>query len=124
VFVGGVLPYRGEVLTVVDLRALLGLGECFAKSCVIVLEDEVGEERFGLAVDMVGGVVTVSASSLEVNPCTLEARERWLFGGAYKMGTKLMVQLDPRKLSPSRLTATGLFRHRINGGLDASVDRR
>jgi purine-binding chemotaxis protein CheW len=47
-----------------------------------------------------------------------------LFGGAYKMGTKLMVQLDPRKLSPSRLTATGLFRHRINGGLDASVDRR
>jgi purine-binding chemotaxis protein CheW len=124
VFVGGVLPYRGEVLTVVDLRALLGLGECFAKSCVIVLEDEVGAERFGLAVDAVGSVVTVSASMLEANPCTLEARDRWLFGGSYRMGAGWMVQLDPRRLSPSRLMATGLFRQRINGGLNASADRR
>jgi purine-binding chemotaxis protein CheW len=124
VFVGGVVPYRGEVLTAVDLRALLGQGERLAKSCVIVLEDEVGTERFGLAVDAVGGVVTVSPSMLEANPCTLEARERWLFGGSYKMGAGWMVQLDPRKLSPSRLMATRLFRQRINGGLNASADRR
>jgi purine-binding chemotaxis protein CheW len=87
------------------------------------LEDEVGAERFGLAVDAVGSVVTVSASMLEANPCTLEARDRWLFGGSYKMGAGWMVQLDPRRLSPSRLTATGLFRYRINGGLNASADR-
>jgi purine-binding chemotaxis protein CheW len=124
VFVGGVVPYRGEVLTAVDLRVLLGLSESVTKSCVMVLEDETEAERFGLGVDAVGGVVTVSASMLEANPCTLEAKGRWLFSGSYKLGSGLMVQLDPRKLSPSRLMKTGLFRHRVNGGVDASADRR
>ena len=114
-FIGGVVPYRGEVLTTVDFRALLGMGQHTDTSCVLVLEDEVGEERFGLVVDAVGGVVTVSRNMLEANPCTLESRGKWLFDGAYKMPTGLMVQLDPQKLRPSRLAETGLFRNRTSG---------
>jgi purine-binding chemotaxis protein CheW len=123
-FIGGVVPYRGDVLTTVSFRALLGLDEQGDKSSVLVLEDDEAGERFGLLVDAVGGVVTLSADMLEKNPCTLEPRERWLFDGAYKMRTGLMVQLDPLKLRPSRLAETGLFRQRINGGTDASTDRR
>jgi purine-binding chemotaxis protein CheW len=114
-FIGGVVPYRGEVLTTVDFRALLGMGEHTDTSCVLVLEDEDGEERFGLVVDAVGGVVTVNRNMLEANPCTLESRGKWLFDGAYKMETGLMVQLDPQKLRPSRLAEAGLFKHRLNG---------
>jgi len=114
-FIGGVVPYRGEVLTTVDFRALLGMGEYTEASCVLVLEDEDGEERFGLVVDAVGGVVTVSRNMLEANPCTLESRGKWLFDGAYKMETGLMVQLDPQKLRPSRLVEAGLFKDRMNG---------
>jgi purine-binding chemotaxis protein CheW len=114
-FIGGVVPYRGEVLTTVDFRALLGLGQHADTSCVLVLEDEAGEERFGLEVDAVGGVVTVRRNMLEANPCTLESRGKWLFDGAYKMPTGLMVQLDPQKLRPSRLAEAGLFRNRVNG---------
>lgn len=123
-YIGGVVPYRGEVLTAVNFRALLGMAEHAAVSCVLVLEDEEGAERFGLAVDEVGGVVTVNRRMLEANPCTLEPRETWLFDGAYKMRTGLMVQLDPLRLHPSRLAETGLFRQRINGGTDAGTDRR
>jgi purine-binding chemotaxis protein CheW len=47
---------------------------------------------------------------LEANPCTLEARAKWLFDGAYKMQAGLMVQLDPQKLRPSRLAEAGLFK--------------
>src|SRR6185503_3095041 len=47
-YIGGVVPYRGEVLTTVNLRALLGMGENGAASCVLVLEDDVIAERFGL----------------------------------------------------------------------------
>jgi purine-binding chemotaxis protein CheW len=123
-FVAGVVPYRGEVLTTVNLRALLGMDAHNEGCCVLVMEDEVAAERFGLVVDAVGGVVTVSESALEANPCTLEARGKWLFDGAYKMETGLMVRLDPQRLCPSRLSETGLFRKSANGDSDASLDRR
>jgi purine-binding chemotaxis protein CheW len=123
-FIGGVVPYRGEVLTTVNFRALLGMGEHNAVSCVLVLEDDEASERFGLMVDEVGGVVTVNKRMLEANPSTLEARGKWLFEGAYKMQTGLMVQLDPKKLRPSRLAETGLFKHGGMGAMDASTDRR
>jgi len=68
------VPYRGEVLTTVNLRALLGDGAALWRCCVLVMEDDEVAERFGLVVDAVGGVVTVSGRMLEANPCTLEAR--------------------------------------------------
>jgi purine-binding chemotaxis protein CheW len=114
-FVAGVVPYRGDVLTTVSFRALLGLPESSEAGCVLVLDDDEGQERFGLTVDSVGGVVTVSRRMLEANPCTLESRGKWLFDGAYKMATGLMVQLDPQKLRPSRLAESGMFRHGIAG---------
>jgi purine-binding chemotaxis protein CheW len=123
-FVAGIVPYRGDVLTAVNFRALLGLGEHVGRSCVLVLEDDEAGERFGLVVDAVGGVVMLNRDMLEANPSTLEPSERWLFDGAYKMRTGLMVQLDPLRLRPSRLAETGLFRQRVNGGADAGTDRR
>lgn len=124
VFIAGVVPYRGDVLTAVNFRALLGMCKQAEKSCVLVLEDDEAEERFGLVVDAVGGVMTMGKDMLEANPCTLEPQEKWLFDGAYKMRTGLTVQLDPLRLHPSRLAETGLFRQGINGGTDASTDRR
>jgi purine-binding chemotaxis protein CheW len=123
-FIAGVVPYRGEVLTAVDLRALLGLEELPGRSCVLVMEDDEAGERFGLVVDSVGGVVTVGRRAFEANPCTLEARGKWLFDGAYKMENYLIVRLDPKKLCPSRLSEVGLFRKNTNGGIDAGLDRR
>src|SRR5580693_7644197 len=115
-YIAGVVPYRGEVLTTVNLRALLGIEMKAGRCCVLVMEDAEAAERFGLVVDAVGGVVTVSRRMLEANPCTLEARGKWLFDGAYKMEAGLMVQLDPQKLSPSRLSEVGLFKNSSNGG--------
>jgi purine-binding chemotaxis protein CheW len=123
-FIAGVVPYRGEVLTTVNLRALLGMEAHVGRSCVLVMEDDEGAERFGLVVDAVGGVVTMSRHTLEANPCTLEAHSKWLFDGAYKMDSGLIVRLDPQRLCPSRLSETGLFKKNANGGMDASVDRR
>jgi purine-binding chemotaxis protein CheW len=123
-FIAGVVSYRGEVLTTVNLRALLGMEPHSGPSCLLVMDDVEVAERFGLVVDAVGGVVTMSRRAFEANPCTLEARGRWLFDGAYKMETGLMVRLDPQKLCPTRLSQTGLFRTSTNGGIDASPDRR
>ena len=108
-YIAGVVPYRGEVLTTVCFRVLLGLHRLTGPRTVLVLDDEENEERFGLVVDSVGGVVIMAHDALESNPSALDARSMALFDGAYRMPSGLMVRLDPRRLRPSRLAESGLF---------------
>jgi purine-binding chemotaxis protein CheW len=110
-YVGGVIAYRGEVVTAVSLRALLGIEEAATQSCVLVLDGDESEERFGLMVDSVGGVVTVDRRTVSANPSTLDESSRALFSGAFRIDEGLLVQLDPEKLKPARLAETGLFSH-------------
>lgn len=102
-FVGGLVHYRGDVLTTVSLRQLLGLPPKDGKQDILVLESAGG--CFGLLVDSVGEVLTVSAAEYEPNPSTLDVRRRTLFAGAYKLSNGLMVMLDPDHLDPMRLAA-------------------
>jgi purine-binding chemotaxis protein CheW len=108
-YISGVVPYRGEVLTTICLRVLLGLEQLPGAHCVLVLDDEQNDEHFGLLVDTVGGVVTMGPNALEPNPSALDPRSMALFDGTYRMPTELMVRLDPQRLRPSRLAESGLF---------------
>jgi purine-binding chemotaxis protein CheW len=113
-FIGGVVAYRGDVLTTVSARALLGLRALEGQGCVLVLEtDQTQEEpeRFGLIVDNVGGVVTVDGRLRADNPSTLDEVGRALFCGAFRSEHGLLVQLDPERLKPMKLAASGLFAH-------------
>ena len=102
-FVGGLIHYRGDVLTTVSLRYLLDLPPLDGSQDVLVLESEGG--CFGLQVDSVGEVLTVSGVDFEPNPSILEQRRRTLLAGAYKLKDRLLVMLDPERLDPARLDA-------------------
>jgi len=115
-FVGGLVHYRGDVLTTVSLRQLLDLplqsaatqkgskkGYREGHHDILVLESSGG--CFGLLVDSVGEVLTVSSADHEPNPSILEERRRALFAGAYKLKEGLLIMLDPEKLDPMRLGA-------------------
>jgi len=102
-FVGGLVHYRGDVLTAVSLRQLLGMPPVEGTQDILVLESPGG--CYGLLVDSVGEVLTISASELEPNPSTLDGSRRELFAGAYKLKNTLLVMLDPEKLDPIRLGA-------------------
>lgn len=102
-FVGGLVHYRGEVLTAVSLRLLLGMEPATAPEDVLVFETAQGP--FGLFVDSVGEVLTVSAADHEPNPATLESRRQALFDGAWKLKDRLLVTLDPERFEPMRLSA-------------------
>ena len=109
-WIGGIVSYRGEVLTTVSFRALLGLEPASsAESPILVLDGEEEGERFGLMVDDVGGVVMVERRLYAENPPTLDAASRALFRGAFRMPGGLLVQIDPERLRPGRLAETGLF---------------
>jgi purine-binding chemotaxis protein CheW len=102
-FVGGLVHYRGDVLTTVSLRQLLGMPPKNGPQDILVLECSSG--CFGLLVDSVGEVLTVSSADHEPNPSILDERRRALFAGAYKLKGSLMVMLDPERLDPMRLGA-------------------
>jgi purine-binding chemotaxis protein CheW len=103
-FVGGLVHYRGDVLTTVSLRTLLDLPSRDGPQDILVLESSGG--CFGLLVDSVGEVLTVSSADFEPSPSTVTERRRALFAGAYKLKDGLMVMLDPERLEPMRLART------------------
>jgi purine-binding chemotaxis protein CheW len=100
-FVGGLVHYRGDVLTTVSLRQLLGMPPRTGPQDILVIESPSG--YFGLLVDSVGEVLTVSSADYEPNPSTLNERSKALLAGAYKLKDKLLVMLDPERLDPVRL---------------------
>jgi purine-binding chemotaxis protein CheW len=102
-FVGGLVHYRGDVLTTVSLRQLLGLPPLDRPQDILIVESAGG--CFGLLVDSVGEVLTVSAADHEPNPSTLDERRKSLFAGAYKLKGGLLIMLDPERLDPMRLSA-------------------
>jgi purine-binding chemotaxis protein CheW len=105
-FVGGLVHYRGDVLTTVSLRSLLELPALECTQDILVLESATG--CFGLLVDAVGEVLTVAAVDYEPNPSTLDERRRALLAGAYKLKDSLLVMLDPERLDPARLGEAGV----------------
>jgi len=102
-FVGGLIHYRGDVLTTVSLRRLLDMPACHERQDLLVLESSGG--CVGLLVDSVTEVLTVSQADYEPNPSILDERRRALFAGAYKLQDSLLVMLDPERLDPMRLGA-------------------
>ena len=102
-YVGGLVHYRGDVLTTVSLRQLLDMPPKDGPQDILVLE--AAGSCFGLLVDAVGEVLTLSSADFEQNPSTLESRRRALLAGAYKLKDKLLVMLDPERLDPLRLSA-------------------
>jgi purine-binding chemotaxis protein CheW len=104
-FVGGLVHYRGDVLTAVSLRRLLRMGAYDGCQDLVVLES--GSGGFGLLVDSVGEVLTVSSADYEANPSVfdgdLDEARRALFSGVYKLKDSLLVMLDTERLDPMRL---------------------
>jgi purine-binding chemotaxis protein CheW len=102
-FVGGLVHYRGDVLTTISLRNLLGMPALVHSQPILVLESPGG--CFGVLVDAVGEVLTVCPQDFEPNPSTLDECRRSLCTGAYKLKDKLLVALDPIRLDPVHLAA-------------------
>lgn len=111
-FVGGLVHYRGDVLTTVSLRYLLGLPVKEGAQDILVIESTAG--CFGLLVDSVGEVLTVSSADFEPNPSIIDERKRALFAGAYKLKDGLMVMLDPERLDPMCLGQGSANQQEVN----------
>jgi purine-binding chemotaxis protein CheW len=123
-YIAGAVSYRGEVLTTVSLRALLGMPTIAVETWVIVVDGEAkrqgSAEQFGLMVDAVGGVTMVTRDLLRENPPALSETYRGLCCGAFRTPEGLLVELDPERLRPERLAERspgGLVKRVLDRGI-------
>ena len=100
-YVGGLVHYRGDVLTTVSLRHLLGMPPKEGAQDILVVESATG--NFGLLVDSVCEVLTVSSADFEPTPTAVVDQRKALLAGAYKLKDGLLVMLEPDRLDPMRL---------------------
>jgi purine-binding chemotaxis protein CheW len=92
--VKGVVNLRGDVVTILDLRSLLGLElvELTSQSRLIVIPME--EEVVGLIVDRVTDVATVTTDDEVPLPANMGGIDGRYFTGVYKLNNDLLVVLD------------------------------
>ena len=96
--VRGLINLRGRIVTVIDVRTRLSLGNPEAigpRKCVTV---ESEGEFYTLLVDGVGDVVSLREASREANPATLDPLWRDIANGVFRTGDRLLVTLDVERL--------------------------
>lgn len=93
----GSINLRGRIVTAIDVRVRLGLGNRpdDAGMGVTVEHDHA---LYALLVDRVGDVIGLSPETYESNPATMSAMWREFAAGVYRLDGKLMVVLNVERL--------------------------
>lgn len=92
--IAGVLNLRGRIVTVVDMRARLGLPRAEDGKPPMAVGVDLRGESYGLLIDTIGEVLRLPEASCEENPVNLDPRMAKLAGGVHRLDGQLMVVLD------------------------------
>ncbi len=96
--VAGNLNLRGRIVTVIDLRRVLGLPPRGHDASQMLIVTEQGSELYALQVDAVRDVVSLARRDRQPNPPTLPALWAEHSLGIHRIGTQLVVVLDATRL--------------------------
>ncbi len=93
----GLINLRGQILTAIDLRYRLGLGEPSDPAKLMNVVVRTDDSPVSFLVDEIGEVVDVDEASFEQPPETLQGDMRELIGGAYKLEGRLLLALSTER---------------------------
>jgi purine-binding chemotaxis protein CheW len=96
--IAGVLNLRGRIVTAIDCRSRLGIGRRTETGPRMAVGIEHQSESYGLVIDKVGEVLSLSAQQFEANPANLDPKWRGVSKGVYRLDGKLLVVLDVASL--------------------------
>lgn len=91
--VAGLINLRGQIVTALDLRKVMGI-EALKDRLPMNIVVRGDDGPLSLLVDEIGDVVEVETEFFEEPPETLEVSFRHLIKGVYKLEGKLMLVLD------------------------------
>ena len=106
--IAGVLNLRGRIVTVVDMRARLGLPKNDNGKAPMAVGVDLRGESYGLLIDSIGEVLKLSDESREINPVNLDPRMAKMSAGVHRLDGQLMVVLDVDRIleiAPDKLAA-------------------
>ena len=92
--VRGLINLRGQIVTAVDLRRRLKIGDRDDKNLPMNVVVNTEGEVVSLLVDEIGDVIEVSQGEYEPAPDTISPNARELIRGVYKLDGQLMLVLD------------------------------
>lgn len=92
--IAGSLNLRGRIVTVIDMRARLGLPPVSDAKSVMHVVAEYNEELFSLMVDCVGDVLNLPLDQIEKAPANLEPLWKDIAAGVHRLDSELLVLLD------------------------------
>ena len=92
--VRGVINLRGEVVTVIDLRAVLGLPAVDSSRLTRNVVVQQGGERIGLLVDSIADVVKTFVDDIDPLPENLGGIDHSFFTGVVKLDEGLLVIMN------------------------------
>lgn len=93
-YIKGVLSIRGELLPIMDLRLRLGqqVADYNERTCIILIR--IDSRSFGLIVDGVNDVETISAQEICPPPQQSEHKANYLSGIAQRTQVTLLLDMD------------------------------
>ena len=105
--VRGSINLRGRIVTVIEVRARLGLERLVTKKGMgMGVTVEHHNELYTLLVDNVGDVISLSRELYESNPSTLDPIWREFALGVYRLDERLLVVLDVERLLDIKTPST------------------
>jgi purine-binding chemotaxis protein CheW len=96
--IAGVLNLRGRIVTAIDCRSRLGLTPRGGQGPRMAVGIEHQSESYGLVIDKVGEVLSLSTEHFETNPANMDPKWRGVSKGVYRLDGKLLVVLDVASL--------------------------
>jgi purine-binding chemotaxis protein CheW len=96
--IAGVLNLRGRIVTAIDCRSRLGIPARTGAGPRMAVGIEHQSESYGLVIDKVGEVLSLSAEHFEANPANMDPKWRGVSKGVYRLDGKLLVVLDVASL--------------------------
>lgn len=103
--VRGVINLRGEVVTLLDLRRILGLAEKFDSETQRNLIVQFGNEHVGLCVDDISDILSIDGNAIEPPPANINGIEGRFFRGVVPLQEEIVVILNLDEVLNATMTA-------------------
>lgn len=117
-YIEGVMNMRGKIITVVNIKSLMGFSGDEKPTKIIVLSS--GKVTFGVLVDAITGVISIEKNNIEPSE-NLMADGVQNIEGVAKLDERLLIMLDPKKMIP--MEDMHLFEDEIIEYKDAGDDK-
>jgi purine-binding chemotaxis protein CheW len=92
--IAGVLNLRGRIVTLLDMRCLLGLERKPPDEAAMAIGIERGGEFYGLLIDKIGDVMRLDSMACEACPANLDGRLTRIAAGIHRLESGLLVVVD------------------------------